>query len=264
MQQRFRRFALFFGATALAAGGFIMVACGTDNGTTPTPSAPETGTSKEGGGGTPEGGPTSEGGPGTDGGVDADCSKNPVLHDYKNGFRCAFLPANDAGPDGGSNSNCANTETCCNTSDKSGANFQPSYCATGKGTPGNDAVQVCKTQAATHQSSFDAGNAWECADKNNCTTGVCCMIQDQARLAMDPAKNKLNIGNTPATDKNHPPACGVKRAYNEGGSRCKTACDPAANDIRLCSLSDDGACGAGTTCKPFVDFQGTHRGACLP
>jgi hypothetical protein len=254
MQQRFRRFALFFGATALAGGGLIMVACGTDNGTTPTPSL-EASTPKDGSGNNSETSTTNPDGGGiADAAAEADCTKDPKLRDYTAGFRCAFSDA--GGRDSGSN--CTNVETCCNSEDKVGTAFQPSFCAVGK-----NGDTTCKAGAAGANSSFDAGNAWECADKNACNAGqICCMVVDQAQAA---AGKSLNIGNTLASDKNHPPACGVKRAFNEGGSRCRTPAMPGAcpaGEIKLCSLSDQN-CGGGTTCTPFVDFQQTHRGTCL-
>jgi hypothetical protein len=236
--QGFRKLALFVGAASLAGGGVFVVACGTDNGSS-TVATPQVEAGKDSsttpvdsGGGTDSAAP--------DSGVD--CSKNPKLRDNTAAFRCAFLAA-DGGP------TCANAETCCNTSDKTDAGaFEPAFCATGK-----TGDTSCKAQAAAKNSTFVAGNAWECSDNSACSAGqVCCMIQDPVRLAADP-KNKLNIGNTPATDKNHPPACGVQRVYNEGGSRCKAACEPAKNDILLCSQTDN-SCGAGTTCTPFVDY----------
>jgi hypothetical protein len=251
MQQRFRKLALFVGATSLAAGGLVVVACGTDNGTTPTPALPEASVKETGGnetGPTPEAGPQPDGG----GGADADCSKNPVLRDYTNNFRCAFINP-DAGDAG---SNCHNGETCCETSDKTAdGGFEPSYCASGaKG----DGTLTCQNAALANNSTFVKGDAWECADKNACAAGqVCCMIVDPGQMAMG---KTLGIGNTLATDKNHPPACGVQRAFNEGGSRCKATC--ATGDKKLCSLSDDN-CAAPTKCTPFVDFQQTHRGTCL-
>lgn len=264
MQQRqARRLAFLVGAGSLAAGALFVIACSTDNGSpVPTPQV-DGATGKETGPGN-EGGPGPEGG-GGDAGPDADCSKNPTLRDVTNGYRCSFFRSDGGGVDGGSTSNCTNTETCCNPADKIGSDFAPSFCATGttaaKGTPN---PTVCKDQAAANASSFDAGTIWECADKNACDTGeICCLIQDPARLALDPAKNKLNIGNTPASDKNHPPACKVQRSYNEGGSRCRmpNAGNCSAGEIKLCSLSDDN-CGAGTTCTPFVDFANTFRGFC--
>ncbi len=261
MQQRFRRLALFVGATSLAAGGLVVVACGTDNGTTPTPSLPEASPPKDGGGGGDSSMPGTEGGPGTDGGgADADCSKNPVLHDNTSGFRCPFIDA--GGAEAGSN--CTNAETCCETSDKVGSNFQPSYCATGAKSANNTdtttAVATCKAGAVLNNSSFDAGDAWECEDNKACGgTGVCCMVVDPGQMAMG---KTLGIGNTLSTDKNHPAACGVKRAFNEGGSRCRTGSTCPTGEIKLCSLSDMN-CAAGTTCTPFVDFQQTHHGTCL-
>lgn len=259
MQQRFRKLALFVGAATLAAGGLVIVACGTDNGgATPTPTFDSGGGGpKEGGGGGPEAG-MNEAGPQPDGGgADADCSKNPVLKDNTTAFRCAFLAAGSGG-DGGA-STCAPTETCCDTNNKTpDGGFEPAFCANAKG---GDAV--CSAQAAAKGSVYTTGAAWECADKSDCTGGqVCCMIQDPARLTLDPVNNKLKIV-VDSKDKVHPVACGALKALNAGGARCKASCDTAANDIRLCSKTDDGACGAGTTCTPFYDF--THfvdRGAC--
>jgi hypothetical protein len=258
MQQRFRRLALFVGATTLATGGLFMLACGTDNGTTPVPPPPEASTNKDTGGG-------NDGGPGSDGsvpdgstGADADCSKNPVLHDNTTGFRCPFIDA--GGADAGSN--CTNDQTCCETSDKVGSAFQPSYCTTAPAATKTtlDAVQSCKTGAVANNSSFDAGNAWQCEDKFACGAGqVCCMIADPGQVAMG---KTLGIGNTLAADKNHPPACGVQRAFNEGGSRCRTGTTCPGTEKILCSKSDMN-CVAPTTCTPFVDFQQTHHGTCL-
>jgi hypothetical protein len=241
--QGFRKLALFVGAASLAGGGVFVVACGTDNGSS-TVATPQVEAGRSDTGTTPvdSGGGTDSAAP--DSGVD--CSKNPKLRDNTAAFRCAFLAA-DSGADGGAASTCANTETCCNTGDKVGTAFQPAFCASAKGGD-----TVCAAQAASKGSTYATGSAWECADNSACggATPVCCMIQDPARLVLS-SKNTLNIGNTPATDKNHPPACGVQRVYNEGGSRCKASC--ATADIKLCSLTDT-SCGAGTTCTPFVDF----------
>ncbi|MDB4943438.1 MAG: hypothetical protein JWP97_2972 [Labilithrix sp.] len=261
MVQRFRKFALFIGAASAIGAGLIVVACGTDNGSaTPTPtvdgSKPD---SAKGDGGVDL--PDDDAGPGQQDASDVDCGNNPKLRDFSTGLRCAFLDSGtDAGPV------CPNNETCCNTSDKVGTAFQPTFCAPGaKGGTYEDGKAKCAAEAPNAKSSFMTGNAWQCADKNQCDTGqICCMIQDPARLATDP-KNTLNIGNTPKTDTKHPVACGVQRVYNEGGSRCRTPVGnncPDATEIKLCSLSDNN-CGAGTTCTPFIDFQGfVDRGYC--
>lgn len=255
MQQRFRKLALFVGAATLAAGGVVMIACSTDNGgTTPTPAFDGGGGgTKEGGGGGTEAG-MNEAGPQPDGGgADADCSKDPKLRDYTTGYRCPFItPVGDGG------SNCANNQTCCETSDKlADGGFAPSYCADGAKGDGN---VTCTAAAAQHMSTFTKGDAWECGDKNACATGqICCMIPDPGQVAMG---KTLGIGNTLATDKNHPPACGVQRAFNEGGSRCRTGAACPTGEKKLCSLSDDN-CAAPTKCTPFVDFQQTNHGTCL-
>ena len=125
----------------------MMVACGTDNGTTPTPRLRgehaqgrrrwRDGTAR----------PTATA-PRRMPAADADCSKNPVLHDNTTDFRCPFIDA--GGADAGSN--CTNAEICCETSDKVGTNFQPSYCATG-GTKG-DGDATCQAAAAANNSTL--------------------------------------------------------------------------------------------------------------
>jgi len=258
MQQRFRRLAVFFGISAFAAGGGLMAACGTDNGTPVATPQIEAGKGDTGGGnketGTPdpeEGGTLPDGG-----GTDADCSNNPVLRDNSASFRCAFK---DAGGVADASPTCTNTETCCNTESKATG---PGFCATGKS--GTDAL--CVAQAPVG-STFNAnkGKAWECADKSNCTGGanaVCCMITDPSAAVGD----KVNIGKTLATDTKHPAACNVARVYKEGGSRCRIKdgdgnC-PNPDEIKLCSMTDNN-CGTGTTCTPFIDFTNfIDRGYC--
>jgi hypothetical protein len=249
-QQQFgrltRRLAIVLGAASLAGVGLVVVACGTDNGDAVATATFDAGTRDTGT--KAEGGPVVD----PDGGVieagaDADCSKNPKLRQNDTGFFCKFKPV-DAGAEAGAN--CGNNETCCNPSDKVGADFAPSFCATGKDDT------ACKTQAVAHQSTFDGGSAWACADKSACGAGeVCCLIQDVARLP-----KTLNIGSTPASDKNHPVACGAKTAYNAGGTRCRATC--AAGEEKMCSLTDD-TCGPGTKCTAFEGFF-RDLGYCAP
>jgi hypothetical protein len=169
------------------------------------------------------------------GGPDAasPCTNNPRLRDNTAGFACAFAPPAEAV--------CTAAETCCNPSTRDAlGNFFPSFCATGKS---GDAT--CAANAAAEGSTYDAGSAWECADKTACTAGaVCCLVPKAP-----PPASPLVIANTTPTDPNHPPQCGVKRSYNEGGSRCTPTC--AAGEIRLCSLSDT-SCTGGATCTPFL------------
>jgi hypothetical protein len=239
--QGFRKLALFVGAASLAGGGVFVVACGTDNGSS-TVATPQVEAGK-----TDTGTPPVDGGGGTDSATTdsgVDCSNNPILRDNTSSFRCAFLSTGSA--DGGVT--CENTQTCCN-GDKVGGVNQKGFCASAKGGD-----TVCAAQAVDAGTQYVTGAAWECADKSACPgSQVCCMIQDPVRLAADPVKNKLNIGNTPPTNTKHPAACKAQYAYNAGGSRCKAACEPAKNDLLLCSLTDN-SCGAGTTCTPFVDF----------
>ena len=248
MQQRFRRVALFVGATSIVGAGLIMVACGTDNGNPVAIPSVDGGKTDTGGGKTDGQVDPGPDGAVPEGGVDADCSKNPQLPDNSAGFRCAFQDAGgaDAAP------KCTNTQECCNTESKATG---PGYCANGKGD------QACVDNAPLGSIfNIGKGKAWECADKSACGAAqTCCMITDPAQIALDP-KNAVNIGKTLATDMRHPAACNVARVFKEGGSRCKATCD-AAKDIRLCSLADP--CGAGTVCTPFVDFTNfVDRGYC--
>jgi hypothetical protein len=160
------------------------------------------------------------------------CTNNPRLRDDTAGFVCAFAPPAEAV--------CTAVETCCNPSTRDAlGSFFPSFCATGKS---GDAT--CAASAAAEGSTYDAGSAWECADRTACTgEDVCCLVPKAP-----PPANPLVISNTTSNDPDHPPYCGVKRSYNEGGSRCKPSC--AAGEIRLCSLSDT-SCTGGTTCMPF-------------
>lgn len=257
MQQRTRKLALFLTGSFVGTAVLLAAACGTDNGTTPTPGTPtaDAGTGRDSGDGP---NPSRDGGPGEEedsGGVDADCSQAPRLRTTTNGFFCAFYRSDGGGPDGGSTSNCANDEICCNPSGKdTGGNFHPSFCA--KDVAKNGDV-TCAGEAASEGSSYEGGgSAWECADKNQCgASEVCCLIQDPARLP-----NQLNIGNFPKTDEDVPPACNAKRAYNAGGSRCRTSCQ--AGEIKMCSLSDDN-CSGGSVCTPFEGFF-RDLGYCFP
>jgi hypothetical protein len=248
MQQRFRRLAVFFGAVTLAGSGLVMVACGTDNGD--TVATPQVEAGKDTGAKADTGSTTDpDGSTVVDAAAEADCKDNPKLRNNENGFYCTFKKF-DAGAEGGAN--CGNGETCCNPSEKIGADFAPSFCATGKDDT------ACKAQAAANNSSFDAGSAWACADNAACNGGeVCCLIQDPARLP-----KTLNIGNTPANDAKHPQACGAKTAYNAGGTRCRTGPNCAAGEEKMCSLNDD-TCGAGTKCTPFEGFF-RDMGYCAP
>ena len=247
MQQRFRKLALFVGATSVVSAGLFVVACGTDNGdpvATPSVDGGKTDT----GGGKADGPVDPVDGALPDGGVDADCTNNPILRDNTAGFRCAFQDA--GGADGGAPL-CTALQTCCNTESKATG---PGYCADGKG---DVACTTPPNPPAGSTFNVGKGKAWECADKSACGPGLtCCMITDPAAAVGD----KVNIGKTLPGDTRHPAACNVGRVFKEGGSRCKATCD-SVKDLRLCSATDP--CGAGTTCTPFVDFTNfVDRGYC--
>jgi hypothetical protein len=252
MQQRFRRVALFFGATSLAAAGLIVVACGSDSSPTATPQLPEASSpNKDGSTGPGTDGGTNPDGGDLDSGEAPDCQMSPKLFTttVAAGFFCSFYNA-DGGDSGTGNArNCPSDTTCCDP----GANpagsktFPAAYCAPGKGQ------DACNNGAAAAGSTWvglnDGGSVWECADKNSCGAGqVCCLTQDQVKLLLDPVKNKLNIGGYAKTNVDHPPACNDKTAYDTAGTKCETAC--AAGEKILCSPSDN-SCGAGTVCTPF-------------
>jgi len=250
MQQRVRRFAFVLGVGSLVAAGLISAACGTDNGTTPTPTV-EAG-NKDTGPGKTDTGPDPETDAGTDAMEAADCAEAPRLRNNQTSFFCAFYRRDAAADDSGVPlSNCANDETCCNPGAISAGNFPPSFCADGKGEV------ACQTGALTNGSSWpDGGTAWECNDKNQCNSGqICCLIPR-------PGEPDTDIGAFPKNDPNVPPACNAKRAYKTGGSRCRTGNSCNAGENRLCSLSDNN-CPSGSTCTPV---EGLFRdlGYCFP
>ncbi|MDB4934763.1 MAG: hypothetical protein JWP87_1735 [Labilithrix sp.] len=260
MQQRFRKLALFIGATTVVSGAFIVVACGTDNGTTATPPVPETGTkdtSPVGDGG----GPSDQDGDTTPDGEAADCATAPILRSNTaaGGFFCAFYKA-EAGVDGAAGlANCTSTQTCCNPGIADGGafagKFPPAFCADGKlGDNG------CAAQDTVHGSDYQLGffsNSWECNDKNGCPAGDIC-VMTTSPYAM--AGNHVNLG--PTNNKGVPKACGILESYQQGGSKCKTGAVDPTTEIQLCSTTDTG-CPAGQTCKPF-DGAGRDLGACRP
>lgn len=252
MQQRFRRLALFVGASALVGAGLIVAACGTDNGSTPVPTPGVDGGGKDS---SKTDGSTTD----PDGSTDPDaanapdCANEPKLrtNTTTSGIYCAFYKRDGGAVEGGlGTSYCENDDTCCNPADVTAGTHELSYCAQGKGG------DKCAAQAAANSSVWtaDAGSSWECSDKNSCSAGqVCCLMQDQAKLALDPAKNKLNIGTFGKNNPNSPPACNGHAAYNAGGTRCTTGTTCGAGEYKLCSLSDDN-CGAGTKCIAIEAF----------
>lgn len=254
MQQRFRKLALFVGASALVGAGFIVAACGTDNGTTPTP-LPDAGGGKDSATKADTSTTDPDAGTETDGAT-VDCSTSPVLrtNTAADGFYCAFYKPADGGT-----ANCAVGQTCCNPGIADGGafagKFPPAFCANGTG---GDAI--CVAQAAVNNSEYQPGffsNAWQCNDKTACAAGEICVMFTSAYVSK-PATDFANVGpNTKA-----PAACHEYKAYKQGGSKCIApgALDPKSM-VQLCSMSDPGNCGAGTTCQPF-DGSGRDLGSC--
>ncbi len=255
MQQRFRRLTVVLVATTLAGGGLILVACGTDNGA--TIATPQVDAGKDPGTTRDPVAPTD-----TDSGdagakAPVDCGIVPKLRETiaADGFRCGFYSA-DAGVDGAAPSkNCASTQTCCNPAIAVGGAFAdarpPSFCADGK-----NGETVCAEQDVANGSDYQPGfnsNSWECADNANCpnATDICVMFTSKASTNNSP----VNIG--PDTRK---PTCNAPRSFKQGGSRCKAGPTVAADEIRLCSLTDKG-CPATTECTAF-NANGRDLGYC--
>jgi hypothetical protein len=257
MQQRFRRFALFIGATSIVSGAFIVVACGTDNGTTSVPPVPETGTketSPTGETGTPD----PDGGPLPDG-TAPDCDGKPVLrtNTTAGGFFCAHYKG-DAAVDGAAGlSNCTAGQTCCNPGIADGGafsgKFPPSFCADGKtGDVG------CAAQDTTHGSDYQLGffsNSWECNDKTACPSGQICVMFTSPYAAMGKV---VNVG--PTNNKGIPKECNVLESYQMGGSKCKTPPATMGQELELCSMNES-TCPGNTVCTPF-DGSGRDLGVC--
>ncbi len=253
MQQRTRRLAIIIAGTLLASVGLVLAACTTDNGTVPLPGQTGDGGSKKNtsssGGDDEEEEEEEQDGDTTkkDAGADADCREAPRLRNNENGFFCAFLPR-DAGGAGGNN--CSHDETCCNPAQVDGQ-FPPTFCAS---TPrnekgGTNGAAACAAQAEAKGSTWTPGKGttWECGDSNNCDDGqVCCIFTDPSIT-----DDKVNIG--PNQNKSIPAACDAKQAFKYGGTRCAAAC--AADEIQLCSLSDDNCTGA-RKCYPFEVYPG--------
>jgi len=257
MQQRFRRLALFVGASALVGAGFIVAACGTDNGTTATP-LPDAGGGKtdanKGDTGTtpdPDGGTTD--------GSTVDCSSAPQLrtNTTAGGFFCAFYKS-DAAVDGAAGlGNCTAAQTCCNPGIADGGafagKFPPAFCADGKVDDNG-----CAAADTAHGSDFQLGffsNAWQCNDNTACAAGETCVMYTSPYVT-NPGTDKANVG----VDTKAPAACHQYKAYKQGGSKCKTGA-AVAGEVQLCSMNDPGTCGAGTSCQPF-DGAGRDLGSC--
>lgn len=239
MDKGTRRLALVLASAALTAAGLIVAACSTDNGQQPLPT-PDSGKKDTGTASSSSGG-TDGGTDGSSGGLDAspDCSGVflPRVRDNSTGFFCPFAPRADAGSEAGvpGDGPCAQDETCCN-SGRNGANFGPSFCATGKG------IGAC-TGDPTYGAMFvgDGGSVWECGDSTNCPGGqVCCLTTQPG------ANGNVNIGQ--ANDPREK-ACGVLQAYKWGGTVCKASC-AAGTEIKMCGDKDKN-CAAGTTCTAF-------------
>ncbi len=248
MQQRTRRLAFVLGSSLLMSVA-TLVACSTDNGTTPIP-----------GGGTTSGGtsgtePKPKPKPEVDADVEpepddagtkdatADCANAPVLRNTDKGFFCANY--RDGGnADAGGSSNCTNDESCCNykNADNKFIGFCTPSAASGKN--GTAATKCAATSADISGGEWVAtgSTTWECASTTNCGgTKKCCAFTTPGLAAGE----KVNAGPYQGTDV--PKACNAEQHFKNGGSRCRaTAC--AENELELCSKTD--ACKDGKTCKP--------------
>jgi hypothetical protein len=253
MHKRFRRLALFVGGASLAGGGLILAACGTDNGSTVATPQVEAGNRETGG--------NPDTGTGSDAGVvdgsTVDCGNVPTLrtNTAAGGFYCAFYKA-DAAVDGAAGlGNCVTGQTCCNPGIADGGafanKFPPAFCANGRGGD-----TECVAQAAAHASEYQPGffsQAWQCDDSTACPAGEICVMFTSPYVSKP--GDVVNVG----IDTKSPAACGVYKAYKQGGSICKAG-TAAANEVKLCSANDP-TCGAGTTCLPF-NGNGRDLGSC--
>src|SRR5688572_11046328 len=142
------------------AGGVLVAACGTDNGSSssgqlPTPDTGKPGTSS-GTDGNSSGGEVdgSSSGGEVDGGADADCSRAARLHNAMEAgaFYCPFKTA-----DGGNAGPCTIDQTCCNPTAKlADGGFQASYCAA--------SPVATKTGAGSNHTFCQAGAAAAMSD----------------------------------------------------------------------------------------------------
>ncbi|HVH45581.1 MAG TPA: hypothetical protein VM925_24675 [Labilithrix sp.] len=249
MQQRTRRLAIVFGGALLTTIG-VLAACSTDNGTTPVPG--QNGTDSGSNNTKTDSGKvdTDTDGAASPSDAGADCSEAPRLRSNTSGFFCGFFRRDASAPDSGSGSlsACSNDETCCNPGKGGGADFPPSFCAkTPHDEKGGDNGQTeCADQADENGSTWNVSGSttWECGDKNNCDDGqVCCLVT----WADAGATDKVNIGKS--LDKEIPASCGALQAFKQGGTKCAASC--AADQIQLCSTTDDN-CTGNQKCTPFT------------
>jgi len=244
MQHHTRRLALFFIASMLT-GVAVLVACDTDNATTPLPGG---GSSSSSSSGKPPANGDDDDTTGddddstvVDGGSKADCGTAPRLRTTSAGFYCGFFK--DGGADSGGTRNCSNTETCCNPG-KDGADQPLSFCA--EGTKNNNAQAKCKSLAPGYGTTWveTGSTTWECASTTNCGgTKKCCAHS----FAGADAGNDLNYGKSTGTGS-PPAACGALTLFKIGGTKCAATC-AAEGELELCS-STDSTCSDGKTCTP--------------
>lgn len=249
--RQMQKFALFLAGTFVMAGGVLVVACGTDNGSSSSGALPTPDTGKPSSSGNSSGassggqdGSSSGSSGDPDGGADADCSRAARLHNAMEAgaFYCPFKAA-----DGGNSGPCTIDQTCCNPNAKlADGGFNGSYCATSPvatKTGAGSNQTFCQAGAAAASSDWaEAGTAWECADKNNCAAGQSCWLVGDG----------VNVG-AASTGSGIPKACNAKQGYKFTGTVCSAAqpVPGAMQAIKLCS-PDDMNCGAGTTCTPFL------------
>ncbi len=262
MQQRTRRLAFVLGSSLLVSVA-TLVACSTDNGTTPVPGGGTSGSSGGVDGSKPKPKPEVDGdvdpGPDVDGGVkdaSADCANAPILRNVDAGFFCANY--RDGGnADAGGSSNCANDESCCNY--KNAANKFVGFCtptpATGKN--GTAPTKCANTSEEISGEAWVATGAttWECAAPSNCGGGTkkCCAFTTPGL----PATEKVNVGPYQGTDV--PKACNAETVFKNGGTRCRAnAC--ADGELELCSKNNP--CSDGKTCKPAETGGFRDIGSC--
>lgn len=231
------------GALSAASLTMVAVACGTDNGTTPLPTANDASVGRDTGasssGGSSSGGSSSGG---SDAG-DPDCGRAPTLRTGDAAGAGPFC-LGALQPDGSTRSqNCGTDQTCCGyTTDPDGgtvpdSGFPPSTC---------QGSRTCDFTGPNAAPPGLVGIPFECTSTSHCpAANVCC-------LKLKPGKN---FG--PQAD---PPQCSaLLKQSNVFGTYCRaTQCN--AGETKLC-FSDSECPAAAPKCVPF-SMSGRDVGYC--
>lgn len=245
MKQHVRRLTWILGALTVAgASALAVVACNTDNGATPLPSA-DTNKSDTGTGGGEEEDDAEA--PQDDGGTtEAGCTKEiPKLRSSVGPYCYGGAPPRDGGSDAGDGGpgpgNCADpNQVCCNGGLKpNDAGFEESTCKA--------SVAECET---FFQGSASTDNTiWECSEAEHCGGGSkCCLLagkEGTPRVGSNRDYPGCDVGYVTANPK------------FQGGTRCQASCK--TGEIALCAKNSD--CPDGETCIPAT-VANRYTGVC--